>query len=310
MEWRKKTRSDLVPRHLLGVSNDPRLVHSAKEPSLRRSGVDFASVSRQTHALMPRWKMQGRNVLVTGGTRGIGAAVVEELSELGARVITCGRDRETLERRQADWDSRGLTIMARVCDVAKEEQRIELVAQAQRAFEGELHGLVNNVGQNVRKPAVDYSPEDYQRVLDLNIRSAFHLTQLCHPLLARKSLSSIVMISSVGSQVALQEAALYSLSKAALNSLARSFAMEFAPDGIRVNSVLPGYVATDLANAAIEKNDLLDTVRSRQMRLADPVEVASVVAFLCLPASSFVNGQNITVDNGFMVNGNFSHHVP
>ena len=254
---------------------------------------------------MSRWEMKGRNVLVTGGTRGIGRGIVEELAGLGARVFTCGRDEATLEERLAEWNSRGLGVQGAVCDVAEEEQRTALVAEVRKVFVGGLQGLVNNAGTNLRKPAIEYTRDDYQHVLDLNIRAAFHLTQLCHPLLAAGQPSSIVMISSIGAEVALQEASLYSMSKAALSSLSRSLAMEFAADGIRVNALLPGYIDTELAMGAIQKNNLLGQIQARQMRMGDPQEIGSIAAFLCMPAASFVTGQSIAADFGYLINGNF-----
>ena len=254
---------------------------------------------------MSRWEMKDRKILVTGGTRGIGRAIVEELAGLGARVFTCGRDEVVLKERLAEWHTRGIAVQGAVCDVAEEEQRTALVAEVHKLFDGTLQGLINNAGTNLRKPAIEYTRDDYQHVLDLNIRAGFHLTQLCHPLLSAGQPSSIVMLSSIGAEVALQDAALYSMSKAALSRLSRSLAMEFAADGIRVNALLPGYINTELAMGAIEKNDLLGHIQARQMRMGNPHEIGGVAAFLCMPAASLVTGQSIVADCGYLINGNF-----
>ncbi|MCD7452312.1 hypothetical protein HAX54_016144 [Datura stramonium] len=144
-----------------------------------------------------RWSLSGLVALVTGGTYGIGHAIVEELGELGAKVYTCSRNESKLNECLKEWSAKGLQVNGCVCDVSSREQRVQLMENVSLAFDGKLDILINNVGTNIWKSTVEYTAEDYDHMMATNLESSFHMCQLAHPLLKLCGAGSIVFMSSV-----------------------------------------------------------------------------------------------------------------
>jgi len=146
-----------------------------------------------------RWSLKGKNIVVTGGSKGIGRACVEELCELGANVITCARDETELDICHDDWEKRDFDIYSLVSDISTEEGRQRVVDAVNTRFGGTVDCLVNNVGSNIRKRAIEYSEAEYEHIMNTNLKSAFSLTMKFHPFLKRaKHGASVVNIGSVG----------------------------------------------------------------------------------------------------------------
>ncbi|KAL7598600.1 tropinone reductase homolog At5g06060 [Lactuca sativa] len=253
----------------------------------------------------PRWSLAGVTALVTGGTRGIGYAVVEELAELGAAVHTCSRNEAELNQRLQEWSAKCFNVTGCVCDLSSRPQREQLVEQVSSLFGGKLNILINNVGTNIRKPTTEYTPELYSMLMSTNLESSYHMSQLAHPLLKASGAGSIVFISSVAGLVHVGVGSVYSAIKAAMNQLTKNLACEWAKDNIRSNCVAPWFTKTSLIEEVLDNKEFLDSVASRTplKRLGEANEVSSLVAFLCLPAASYITGQTIAVDGGFTVNG-------
>ncbi|KAK7833536.1 tropinone reductase like protein [Quercus suber] len=266
-----------------------------------------------------RWSLQGMTALVTGGSKGIGYAIVEELAGLGATVHTCSRKQVDLDQCLSEWTANGpkkVTVSA--YDVSIKEEREKLISHASELFNGKRNILINNVGTNDTKPTFE---------------SAYHLSQLAHPLLKASSAGSIVFVSSVCGVVSVSVGSIYGATKGnlslsrhaldciittlsynieglykyagAMNQLTKNLACEWAIDNIRTNCVAPWYIKTPFVQPYLDDENFFNAVISRTPmgRVGEPKEVSSLVAFLCLLTASYITGQTICVDGGMTVNG-------
>jgi Tropinone reductase 1 len=231
------------------------------------------------------WHLRGKTALVTGGTKGIGKAVADELAALGARVIRVARN------APADV----------VADVATREGRAAIVA----AVQGPLHVLVHNAGTNIRKPLVGYDDATIEHLVHTDLTAVLMLSRDLHPRLAAAGGASVIHVGSVAGQVALPTGVAYAAAKAGLAQAARTLALEWSRDGIRVNTVSPWYTRTPLAQPVLDDPAKLAAILARTPlgRIAEPHEVAAAVVFLALPAASYITGQDLAVDGGMTIYG-------
>ncbi|KPN63697.1 3-oxoacyl-[acyl-carrier protein] reductase [Aliiroseovarius crassostreae] len=232
-------------------------------------------------------------VIVTGGTHGIGQSCVEILKKQGYQVLFTGRD-EAAGRALAKKSG---AIFQR-CDVAEEAQCAAAVDRALEIGQGQIAGLVNNAGMSLRAAFEDTKTEDWDRVMAVNARSVYLMTRLALPGL-RTAQGSVVTTSSVAGLVGQRGLALYTASKAALIGLTQALALEYGSE-VRFNAVAPGQIGTRMMQKIMDDPDRLAATVATipAARLADPREVADVVAWLISDASSFVNGAIIPVDGG------------
>lgn len=253
---------------------------------------------------MDRWRLEGKKALVTGGTKGIGKAIAEELLGLGATVLVVARKEEELQSVVSTWKDQNLTAEGMVADMSKSVDREKVIAEIADNW-GVLDILVNNVGTNIRKKAVEYSEKEYDQLLDTNLKSAFRMSQLAYPLLKKSGNGRVINISSVSGLKHLRTGVLYAMSKAAMIQFTKNLAVEWAPDNILVNCLAPWYIKTPLAEAVLQNPEYLKDVLDRTPlgRVGEPEEVAATAAFLCMPASSYITGQCLAVDGGFSIYG-------
>lgn len=255
---------------------------------------------------LSRWRLEGQTAVVTGATRGIGLACARELLLLDADVVLVARDEDLLDRvlveLAEEFPQRRVEGFS--ADLSADDGRL---AMSEWLSEARIrpHLLINNVGNNIRRAALDLSADEWSFIWDTNVRSAFELARLLYPALKAHGRSAIVNIASVSGLTHVRTGVAYGMSKAAIVQMTRNLACEWAADGIRVNAVAPWYIRTDRTSPALADPDYLEEVLARTPlgRIGEPEEVAAAVAFLCLPAASYVTGACLAVDGGFLQHG-------
>lgn len=249
--------------------------------------------------------LANQHAIVTGGGRGIGAAISAALVDLGARVTLMGRDRAVLERHAK---SLGKNAAAISCDVADDES-VRTAFEKARANAGDAHILVNNAGQAKSEKFLDTTPDMWHRMLSVNLTSVYLCTQQVLPAMLDAKRGRIVNIASTAGLKAAPRMSAYSAAKHGVVGLTRSLALETARFGITVNAVCPGYTDTDMTERGVQelmqaKGVSRDEARAMITRviprgvMTTPQEVASTVAWLCTPEASGVTGQAIVVAGG------------
>ncbi|OGX83749.1 SDR family oxidoreductase [Hymenobacter coccineus] len=251
-----------------------------------------------------RWSLTGRRALVTGGSKGIGWAMADELLALGADVLVVARNADEVAAAVAAWTAQGLPAAGVAADVSTEAGRAAIFA-AVRARGPGLDLLINNVGTNIRKAFNAYSPAEYQRLFSVNLFSVMEMCRSAYPLLKASAHASIVNVGSVAGRFDVGTGAPYSLTKAAEEQLGRNLAVEWAPDGIRVNTVAPWFVRTPLTEPLMAQPEFQQKIAARTPlgRAGEPAEIAVAVAFLCLPGASYITGQCLLADGGMSAKG-------
>ncbi len=259
-------------------------------------------MSSQTDAL-DVFRVTGRVAVVTGGARGIGRAIAEVLVQAGARVAVADRDiavaETTINSLNAIRADAAIAVEMDVTSKASIEAAADTIAKAL----GPVEILVNNAGIVKNAPSIEVTEEDWHSVIDVNLHGVFFCSQVFGAAMVKARKGAIVNIASIAGQVPVrpQPQASYNASKAAVNLITKSLAVEWAKTGVRVNAVAPGYIATELTVAGRSNPDWypvwLDSTPVG--RLGEPAEVARAVLFLVSDAASYITGTTLTVDGGY-----------
>jgi NAD(P)-dependent dehydrogenase (short-subunit alcohol dehydrogenase family) len=249
-------------------------------------------------------ELNGRLAVVAGGTSGIGRAIAHGLAEAGADVVATSRTMDKVETVAQEIEERGRRTLRVASDVSDRASLERLLDECIRAF-GKADILVNSAGRTKRSPTVQLGEEDWNQIIDTNLTGTLRACQVFGRHMIERGYGRIVNIASIASFVALQEVAAYCASKAAVASLTKSLAIEWAPHGVCVNAIAPGVFPTDLNRTLLNETDRGREFvwRTPMKRFGKVEELAGAAVFLASDAASFVTGEILVVDGGLLASG-------
>ena len=252
--------------------------------------------------ILSMFKLDGKVALVTGASRGIGLGITEALASAGADVALCSRSADVLrahaERIAEESGHRAISVPADLTDVGEIRGVVDKVVEKL----GRLDILVNNAGINIRTPALEFTEEMWDRVMDTNIRSPFFVAQASAGAMLESGGGSIINTASMLTFMGRATVPAYSASKGGIGQLTKALAVEWAERGVRVNAIAPGFISTEMTVPLREDAEFDGWVlgRTPMRRWGCPADLAGAAVFLASDASGFVTGQILAVDGGFI----------
>jgi dehydrogenase/reductase SDR family member 4 len=244
--------------------------------------------------------LEHKVAIVTGASRGIGEAIARAFVREGARVALCGRNHETLLEVSTNIEGRTLPI---ACHVGRPGD-IEALVSRTEAELGPVDILVNNAATNVQQgPCLEASEDQFDKMVEVNLKSAFRLVSHIAPGMVRRGSGSIINIASVAGIRPQFQSVLYSMTKAALIMMTRSWALELGPTGVRVNAIAPGLIQTRLSEYFWKDESRRESFFGRQpvRKMGQPADIAEIAVLLASGRSSFITGEVIVADGGFLL---------
>ena len=245
-------------------------------------------------------QLHNKSAIVTGASRGIGRAIAERFAKEGACVVICGRKQQSLDDVANELQGAPGRILPVACHVGRLEDLERLVDLATREC-GKIDILVNNAGTNIAQgPAIEMTDAQFDKMVEVNLKSAYRLTRLVAPGMCQRGAGSIVNIASIAGLRPQFQSLLYSMTKAALIMLTQSYALELGPSGVRVNAIAPGLVETRLSEHYWKDESRFQPLMERQplKHLGQPSEIAEIALMLAGDGASYVTGQTIAADGG------------
>jgi NAD(P)-dependent dehydrogenase (short-subunit alcohol dehydrogenase family) len=246
------------------------------------------------------FSVSGQVVLVTGGSRGIGRAIAEGFCRRGAEVVICSQSAQSVETAIQEMNAAGLTASGLVCDVSREDQINETVESVLQS-RGRIDTLVNVAGVNRRKRAETVTVEDYDFILDTNLRGAFLMAQTVGRAMIERKSGAIINVESLNTWMPLKGVLPYAISKFGMQGMTRGLALEWGRHHVRVNSLAPGFILTDLTKKLWSDPGMQawNEANAPLGRLGQPEDMVGTAIFLASRASAFMTGQTLYVDGGF-----------
>ena len=251
---------------------------------------------------MDAFRLDGRQALVTGGSKGIGAGLARGLAEAGADIVLMARGQRELEKTRDELRDTNRSIGIAACDLSRSDQIAGYFAYTEREH-GPVDILVNNAGTTRRAPAHELSLDDWQIVLDVNLTAAFAMSQaFAQARIAAKQPGKIINIGSLMSSTTRKDNAPYAASKGGILLLTKALAVDWAPHRILVNGIGPGFINTQMTQPLVDDPEFNRWVIDRcpTGRWGSPSDLAGAVVFLASPAADFVTGQMLYVDGGWL----------
>ncbi len=252
---------------------------------------------------MELFDLKGKAALVTGASKGLGEAMALGLSKAGAKVAICARNQEDLRRVQKRIEEKGGEALIARADVLQTQSIREMVSRVLDHF-GQIDILVNNAGIILRKPLLDWSEEEWDRVLDTNLKGYFLVSQAVGPQMISRRKGKVINMASIFGTVALTNQVGYACSKGGVIQMTKVMALEWAPYHINVNAIAPAYFESDRLVAALKKDperNRFIVERTPMKRLGRPEELEGITIFLASQASDFITGQTIFIDGGWTI---------
>ncbi|MBB6452264.1 NAD(P)-dependent dehydrogenase (short-subunit alcohol dehydrogenase family) [Salirhabdus euzebyi] len=252
---------------------------------------------------LPSFHLEGKTAVITGATKGIGRAISISYAEAGANVILISRTKSDLDQLKTDLEMRGTNVQTIIGDVQQYKEIIKRVDDV--IGDRSIDVWVNNAGMNIRSEAEKVTEEEWDQIINTNMKSAFFFSQYAAKKMKEQEYGKIINISSVAGHVALRTGVVYAMTKAALIQMTKTLSLEWGKYGIRVNAIGPWYFPTSLTEKLLQNEQYVQDIvdRTPLKRIGELKELAGTAVFLATEASDYITGQTIFVDGGMTIYG-------